>query len=64
MIQKSRVGLFTIGLVQMASIAIAFRFAWFWAPGIILFLAGIYLIVWATLGRGTWCRSCKRFNLF
>ena len=64
MIQKSRVRLIAVGLVQMALIAVAFRYSWFWAPGIILFLAGAYLIVWATLGRGGWCRTCKKFSLF
>jgi hypothetical protein len=64
MIQKSRVRLITVGLVQMALIAVAFRFSWFWAPGIILFIAGAYLIVWGTLGHGGWCRNCKKFSLF
>ena len=27
-------------------------------------LTGIYLIVWATLGKGSWCRNCKRFGFF
>jgi preprotein translocase subunit SecF len=64
MIQKSRLRLITVGLVQMASIAIAIRFSWFWAPGIILFLTGAYLIVWGTFGRGGWCRTCKKFGLY
>jgi len=64
MIQKSRLRLVTAGLLLMASSALAFRFAWFWAPGIILFLTGAYLLVWATLGHGGWCRNCKKFNLF
>ena len=63
MIQKSRGRLFAVGLAQMASLALAFRFPWFWVPGLILFLSGAYLIVWATLGRGGWCRTCKRFSV-
>jgi hypothetical protein len=38
-------------------------FPFFWAPGVILLLTGIYLIVWATLGKGYWCRNCKKFSL-
>ena len=64
MIQKSRGRLFIIGVLMCASIAIAFFRPLFWAPGIILLLTGIYIIVWATLGKGCWCRNCKRFGFF
>jgi hypothetical protein len=64
MIQKSRLRLVAVGLLMMLCVAIAFRFFWFWVPGIILFLTGAYLVVWATLGRGEWCRNCKKFSLF
>jgi hypothetical protein len=64
MVQKSRLRLSVVGLLMLLSPAIAFRFAWFWAPGIILFLTGAYLLVWATLGNACWCRNCKKFNLF
>jgi len=30
-------------------------------PAIILALAGIYLVAWGTIGKGRWCRNCKRF---
>jgi len=30
-------------------------------PAVIVALAGVYLIVWATAGKGQWCRTCKRF---
>ena len=64
MVQKSRFRLITVGLAEMGLIAIAFRNSWFWAPGIILFLIGAYLITWATVGRGAWCRTCKKFSIF
>jgi hypothetical protein len=63
MVQKSRARLVTVGLVMMASLAIAFPVPWFWTPGAILFLVGIYLLLWGTLGRGAWCRNCKKFSL-
>jgi hypothetical protein len=62
MIQKSKVKLIMVGLCMLASVVIAFLVRWFWAPGIILALAGIYLLVWATLGKARWCRSCKKFS--
>jgi hypothetical protein len=62
MIQKSRTRLFLVGVAMCASLSIAFLYKLFWAPGIILFITGIYLIVWATLGKGCWCRNCKSFG--
>ena len=61
MIQKSKARLIVVGLGMIASVAIAFAFPWFWAPGIILALTGICLLVWATLGQARWCRNCKKF---
>jgi len=26
-------------------------------------LAGVYLDLWATLGKERWCRGCKRFTI-
>jgi len=63
MIQKSRPRLVAVGGLMVASVVIAFYFTWFWAPGIILLLTGIYLLSWATLGHGAWCRNCKKFSL-
>lgn len=61
MIQKSKARLIIVGFCLLASLAIAFVFPWFWAPGIIAALTGIYLLVWATLGKARWCRNCKKF---
>jgi hypothetical protein len=33
-----------------------------WAPAVVAGLIGIYLLAWATSGRGRWCRGCKRFD--
>ena len=63
MIQKSRRRLFVVGVAMCASTAIALYVPKFWLPGIILDLTGIYLIVWATLGKGWWCRQCKNLSL-
>jgi hypothetical protein len=64
MIQKSRVRLVITGAVMLASSALALVIPHFWAPAIILSLTGVYLLCWATLGRGGWCRSCKKFGFF
>ena len=64
MLQKNRLLLLTVGVGMVASLGIARLFPWFWVPGIILALTGAYLIIWATWGRGQWCRSCKQFRLF
>lgn len=63
MIQKSRWRLFLAGVGMVASLGLAAATPYFWAPGVILSLAGAYLVVWATLGRGRWCRECKRFSV-
>jgi hypothetical protein len=63
LIHKSKVRLIVVGGCMVASIAIAFFIPWFWVPGIILALIGIYLLVWATLGRARWCRNCKKFSI-
>lgn len=63
MLQKNRWRLFLVGVLMIAAAGIAVFVPYFWAPGVILALAGAYLVVWATLGRGRWCRGCKRFNV-
>ena len=62
MIQKSRWRLLIVGILMLGAISGVLLTPLFWAPGIILMLTGAYLIVWATLGRGCWCRNCKKFG--
>jgi hypothetical protein len=64
MVHKNTPRLFVVGLAMVASPAVAAFVPFFWAPAIILALTGTYLITWATLGRGYWCRECKKFSLF
>ena len=63
LIHRNPMLLFVAGVLMCALLAFAFYKPWFWAPGIILFLAGGYLIVWATLAGGRWCRQCKNFSV-
>lgn len=62
-IRRNPVQLLTVGLIMCATLAIALWVPWFWIPGIILFLTGTYLIAWATLAKGMWCRQCKTFAI-
>jgi len=32
------------------------------APTAAAGLTGVYLLTWAAIGRGRWCRGCKRFD--
>ena len=63
LIQKSRPRLFIVGVLMMASLATAHFFPFFWGPGTLLALIGAYLIIWATVGKGCWCRNCQKFNI-
>ena len=62
LIQKSKTRLVMVGLIMIASAAFALVFPWFWVPGILFGLTGIYLLFWATLGKARWCRNCKKFS--
>ncbi len=61
LVQKPRLRLIVAGLLMIAAPGIAHFVPWFWAPAIILVLAGVYLLAWATIGGGRWCRQCKQF---
>ena len=61
LIQKPRLRLVTVGIAMIAAGCVAFLVRWFWIPGVLLMLAGLYLIAWATIGGGRWCRNCKQF---
>ncbi|HKE95757.1 MAG TPA: hypothetical protein VKB34_15685 [Povalibacter sp.] len=63
MIRKSRLQLFVVGLLLVMSELIALRMPQLWLPLTFVALIGAYLIVWATLGRGYWCRQCKTFPI-
>ena len=46
-----------------AAVTVAFVFPIFWVPGVGLGLTGAYLLVWAVVGKGRWCRNCKNFGI-
>jgi hypothetical protein len=49
---------------MIASVAATALNSYLLVPGVILLLTGLYLVVWAALGRGRWCRRCKKFSIF
>ena len=56
-------------LVATAPILVAFvitAFAIFvlWIVSLLLLAVAAYLMVWATRGKGMWCRHCKNFPVF
>ena len=61
-VQKPRLRLMLVGVVMLAGLALVNVWPILWAPAILLALTGVYLLAWATLGRGRWCRGCKRFD--
>ncbi len=61
-VKKSRARLAVVGAAMLACVGLGPLWAALWAPAIILGLTGVYLIAWASLGRGLWCRGCKRFD--
>jgi hypothetical protein len=63
MVRKSLLRLVVVGLLMAAAPAVAAFVPYLWAPAIISALAGAYLLAWAAVGKGYWCRECKRFGL-
>ena len=63
MIQRSRASLLAVGIAMTAAPLLACFIPLLLAPALVSFLAGAYLVAWATLGRGQWCRQCKTFRV-
>jgi hypothetical protein len=61
-LQKSRARLVGVGGLMLAGLGLGLFWPPLWAPAAILGLTGAYLLVWASAGRGRWCRGCKRFD--
>src|SRR3954463_11285370 len=50
------------GTLMIAAVGMGTIRSPLWAPALVLGLAGVYLLTWASLGRGRRCRGCKRFD--
>jgi len=62
MIQRNPWLLAMVGVAMCTAPLLAHFVALLWVPAIIAVLAGGYLILWATAGKGRWCRQCKTFR--
>jgi hypothetical protein len=61
-VQKQIARLTIVGIAMIVPLGLAVLWPILWIPAIIIALTGTYLLVWATVGRGRWCRGCKRFD--
>lgn len=61
-VQKSRQRLSLVGAALLVAAVAGTAWPVLWAPAVVAGLIGTYLLAWATVGRGRWCRGCKRFD--
>jgi hypothetical protein len=61
-VQKSRARLALVGALMLAALGTGFIWWPLWVPAAVMGLTGAYLLVWASVGRGRWCRGCKQFD--
>lgn len=62
--QKSRPLLFLLGLSMFFAGITAFLVSpIYWIVAAMLLAIAAYLLVWSTLGKGRWCRRCKKFSI-
>ena len=62
LLQKNRLKLIAVGLGMLVAAVATYRVSHALAVlAIVLVLTGAYLFAWGWLGKGLWCRQCKRF---
>jgi hypothetical protein len=61
-VRKGRWRLALVGAFMLAAVGLGSLWSPLSAPAVILGLTGAYLLAWASVGRGRWCRGCKRFD--
>lgn len=64
LLEKSRIALFLAGIFFLAgAVALVFLYTIIWIAALLLLVVAAYLLTWAILGKGLWCRTCKRFPI-
>jgi hypothetical protein len=61
-VQKSRARLAIVGILMFAILGLGLLWPPLWLPAVVFGMTGAYLLIWASAGRGRWCRGCKRFD--
>jgi hypothetical protein len=61
-VQKSRGRLALVGALMLAALGLGALWWPLWVPATALGVTGAYLLAWAWVGQGRWCRGCKRFD--
>jgi len=61
-VRKSPCRLVAVGILLLAAVSLGFLWWPLWLPALLGGLTGVYLLAWALVGRGRWCRGCKRFD--
>jgi hypothetical protein len=61
-VQKSRGRLTLVGALMLAAAGLGLMSPLLWAPAAVVAMTGAYLLAWASIGTGRWCRGCKRFD--
>jgi hypothetical protein len=61
-VRRPRARLALVGVLMLAAVSLGLVWAPLWVPALVLGLTGAYLLAWALVGRGRWCRGCKRFD--
>jgi hypothetical protein len=59
-ILKSRTRLGVVGALMIVAAAASLLLRATWPLALLLAMTGGYLLLWATRGKGAWCRQCKR----
>jgi hypothetical protein len=61
-VPKSRTRLALVGTFFLTALGLGLLWWPLWFPAVFLAMIGGYLLAWATVGQGLWCRGCKRFD--
>jgi hypothetical protein len=59
--QKSRPLLSLAGAVLLIAAIPLLFFHYVWIVAIVTAATGLFLLFWSVLGKGKWCRRCKKF---
>lgn len=61
-VRKNPRRLALVGILMVATLGLGVFWWPLWLPAAVCMLTGAYLLSWASIGRGRWCRGCKRFD--